>query len=214
MPTATSGPARAWTRSATSWRRRSAGSGKAVPTGRTPRAASAYGCRRLRRPLWACPYFLETADPQAGPGPRIMPTDSTLEPPRLDSARRTQPGRLRHVLYVQELNPSGRFPSLAEQALALAREFRDRSSLFLPAYLPTLDSDFVKRHVEAGVSVEELDLRTFHPATLRRLLRLIREYRIEIIHWNFYNPLINSYLWALSLLAPRLEHYYTDHISR
>jgi glycosyltransferase involved in cell wall biosynthesis len=118
------------------------------------------------------------------------------------------------VLYVLSLNPVGQFPSLAEQALVLAREFHDRGSLFLPVYLGPLDHELAARHGAAGVPVEELDLRTLRWDILRRLLRLIRQHRIEVVHWNFYNPLTNAYLWALSLLAPRVEHFYTDHISR
>jgi glycosyltransferase involved in cell wall biosynthesis len=118
------------------------------------------------------------------------------------------------VLYVLDLNPAGKFPSLAEQALALAREFRDRGSFFLPVYLGPLDPEFEKRHADVGARVEGLDLGTFRLAALRRLLRLVRENRIEVVHWNFYNPLINGYLWALTVLAPRVEHFYTDHISR
>jgi glycosyltransferase involved in cell wall biosynthesis len=35
-----------------------------------------------------------------------------------------------------------------------------------------------------------------------------------VVDWNFFPPLTNGYLWALSALAPRLEHYFTDHNSR
>ena len=37
---------------------------------------------------------------------------------------------------------------------------------------------------------------------------------MDVIHWNFFPPLHNSYVWALSVLAPRLKHYLTDHNSR
>ena len=148
------------------------------------------------------------------PEPEIVATHSTVEPPRLNAPARADAGRLRRVLYILELNPVGQFPSLAEQALALAREFREQGSLFLPVYLGPLDPDLVNRHTDLGVAVEGLDLRTFQWATLKRLLQLVREHRIEIVHWNFYHPLINGYLWALTFLAPRLEHFYTDHISR
>jgi glycosyltransferase involved in cell wall biosynthesis len=143
-----------------------------------------------------------------------MPTDLTLEAPRSDAAPPAEPGRLRRVLSVLALNPVGQFPSLAEQTLELAREFRAQGSLLLPVYLGPLDPEFARRHTELGIAVEGLDLRTFRRATLRRLLGLVRAHRIEIVHWNFYNPLINGYLWALTLLAPRVEHFYTDHISR
>src|SRR5262249_6427547 len=32
--------------------------------------------------------------------------------------------------------------------------------------------------------------------------------------WNFLDPLSNPYVWGLTLLAPRVRHYYTDHVSR
>jgi glycosyltransferase involved in cell wall biosynthesis len=143
-----------------------------------------------------------------------MPTELTLDSPRTDPRRRADAGRLKRVLFVLDLNPAGKFPTIAEYALLLAREFRERGSLFLPVYRPPLDAGFAARHAEDGVSVEELDLGTFRWATLRRLLQLVRAHRIEIIHWNFYHPLINGYLWALTILAPRVAHFYTDHISR
>jgi glycosyltransferase involved in cell wall biosynthesis len=57
-------------------------------------------------------------------------------------------------------------------------------------------------------------LQRFRWQTLRRLLRIIVQNQIELVHWNFCPPLTNAYLWALSLLAPRLQHYFTDHNSR
>ncbi len=143
-----------------------------------------------------------------------MLTDSPLQADRPGPGSRAEAGRLKRVLYVLDLNPAGKFPSLSEQAIVLAREFNERGSLFLPVYLPPLDPDFVNRHAEQGVAVEALDLRGFQLATLKRLLRLVRDNRIEVVHWNFYNPVTNRYLWALTVLAPRVGHYYTDHISR
>jgi glycosyltransferase involved in cell wall biosynthesis len=57
-------------------------------------------------------------------------------------------------------------------------------------------------------------LRRFRLSVLRRLLRLIRTHRIEVVHWNFYPPLTNGYLWSLTCLTPRVRHYLTDHNSR
>jgi glycosyltransferase involved in cell wall biosynthesis len=144
----------------------------------------------------------------------IMPTDLSVTDRPLRPVCRSDPGSLKRVLYIMELNPVGQFPSLSEQALILAREFRDRGSLFLPVYLGPLDSEFAKQHALLGVPIEELNLSTFRWATLRRLLRLIGQNGIEVVHWHFYNPLVNGYLWALLILAPRVEHFYTDHISR
>jgi len=143
-----------------------------------------------------------------------MPEDLRTEASRLSSLASSGPGKLKRVLYVLDLNPVGKFPSLAEQALKLACEFRDRGSLFLPVYRGPLDPHIENTHAQKGVSVEGLDLRTFRLAGLRRLLRLLRENRIEVVHWNFYHPLVNGYLWALTFLAPRIDHFYTDHISR
>jgi len=143
-----------------------------------------------------------------------MSTDSILEPSRLNARQRTEAGRLKRVLFTMELNPAGKFPTVAEYALLMAREFSERGSLFLPVYLPPLDPDMARRHAELGVGIEELDLRTYRLPTLRRLLRLIRENRIEVVHWNFYHPLINSFPWILTVLAPRVEHFFTDHTSR
>jgi glycosyltransferase involved in cell wall biosynthesis len=123
-------------------------------------------------------------------------------------------GRLKRVLFAMDLNPGEKFPTIAEHALTLARAFRDEGSLFLPLYVPPLSEALVSRHAEDGIRVESLDLRSYRTATLRRLLGLIRDGRIEVVHWNFYHPLLNSYVWLLTALAPRVEHYFTDHISR
>jgi glycosyltransferase involved in cell wall biosynthesis len=66
----------------------------------------------------------------------------------------------------------------------------------------------------AGFEVVGLDMSRFRPATLFRLLRLAFRHRIEVIHWNFFPPLTNGYVWALSLLAPQVKHFITDHNSR
>jgi glycosyltransferase involved in cell wall biosynthesis len=39
-------------------------------------------------------------------------------------------------------------------------------------------------------------------------------HRIEVVHWNFFAPLTNSYVWALTALRPSVQHYFTDHNSR
>ena len=49
-------------------------------------------------------------------------------------------------------------------------------------------------------------------AVLYGLVRLIRDHRIDVIHWNFTSPLTNRYVWLLSVLCPRVRHWYTDHI--
>ena len=122
-------------------------------------------------------------------------------------------GRLKRVLFVLDLDTAGKFSSLAEEALALAREFRRRDSLFLPAFVRPLEGEAAIQYEKEGLPVEALNLRRFRFDMMSRLLKIIRLNRIEVIHWNFYYP-FNNYLWFLSLMAPWVEHYYTDHNSR
>jgi len=144
----------------------------------------------------------------------IMPTDSTLRYPRSDPQRRAEASPLKRVLFVLNLDPAGKLGSIEEQALTLARSFRERGSLFVPVFLRPLDSESAEQYSRAGLEVEALDLEQFHIATLRRLIQVIRQHRIEIVHWNFHHPVFNAYLWALTVLKPGVEHYFTDHISR
>jgi glycosyltransferase involved in cell wall biosynthesis len=146
-------------------------------------------------------------------GAEMMPA-ALLDPSRPDSPLPDDARRLKRVLCALRLDPAGKFGSLEEQALTLARSFRAQGSLFLPVYLRPLDAESASQYACEGLEVEALDLSSFQLTTLRRLLGLIRRHRIEIVHWNFYHPLANAYLWVLSTLKPRLEHYYTDHISR
>ncbi len=143
-----------------------------------------------------------------------MSTRLTLEPPRSDSQRRAEAGRLERVLFVLNLDPAGKFGSIEEQTLTLARSFRERGSLFLPVFLRPLDAETANQYAQEGLAVEALDLVHFRPDTLRRLVGLIGRHRIEVVHWNFYQPVFNGYLWALTALKPGVKHYFTDHISR
>ncbi|MGP0065159.1 MAG: glycosyltransferase family 4 protein, partial [Isosphaeraceae bacterium] len=143
-----------------------------------------------------------------------MTTSSTVEPLRSDPPSRTEAGRLKRVLFVLRLDPAGKFGSIEEQALTLARSFRERGSVFLPVFLRPLDQESASQYTRESLEAEALDLACFRSATLLRLLELIRRHRIEIVHWNFYHPVFNGYLWALSALKPRIDHYLTDHISR
>jgi glycosyltransferase involved in cell wall biosynthesis len=116
------------------------------------------------------------------------------------------------VLYVIGLDPSVKFGSLEEQIVMLARAFRERGGLLLPVFdAPLGEAGEIYR--EAGVEAECLGLHGFEWAKLRRLLGLIRQHRIDVIHWNFYYP-FNAYLGWLTLLRPGLRHYLTDHNSR
>ncbi|MGO9919377.1 MAG: glycosyltransferase family 4 protein [Isosphaeraceae bacterium] len=143
-----------------------------------------------------------------------MSTDLTLKPPRRDAPLRAEAGRLKRVLYVLKLDPAGKFGSIEEQTLTFARLFREHGSLFLPVYIRPLDAESASQYAREGLTVEALDLSRFRLRVLWRLLHLVRQNRIDVVHWSFYHPLFNGYLWALSALMPWVEHYFTDHISR
>jgi glycosyltransferase involved in cell wall biosynthesis len=121
---------------------------------------------------------------------------------------------LPRVLYVLNLNPGHKFGSIEEQVLVLADRFRAEGSLFLPLFScepAQAKLDFFR---ERGVEAEATQLGKFRWSSLRRLRRVLRAHRIDVIHWNFTSPLGNPYLWSLALLRPALRHYFTDHISR
>ncbi len=123
------------------------------------------------------------------------------------------PGRLSRALYVIGLNPSLKFGSLEEQIFYLARAFKEDGGLFLPLFQSPLGPEARAMYLAAGLEAGWLNLETFDFATLRRLMRVIHQHQIELIHWNFYRP-VNPYIGSLTLLMPWLRHYLTDHISR
>jgi len=122
-------------------------------------------------------------------------------------------GRLQRVLYVIGLNPSLKFGSLEEQIFCLAKAFKEEGGLFLPLFQSPLGPEARATYQAAGLEAGSLSLESFNVATLRRLMRLIREHRIELLHWNLYQPL-NLYIYSLTLLMPRLRNYLTDHNTR
>jgi L-malate glycosyltransferase len=123
------------------------------------------------------------------------------------------PGRLRRTLYVIDLNPSLKYGSLEEQVFLLARAFQREGGLFLPLFPSPPGPEALAMYQASGLEVEWLNLDAFDFATLRRLLRLIRQHQIELLHWNLYYPL-NPYICSLALLLPKLRHYLTDHVTR
>src|SRR5207253_784616 len=104
----------------------------------------------------------------------------------------TRPGRLARVLFVAELDPSQQFGTMQEQALTLAKAFHDRGSLFLPVFVRPPSPEVEARYAAEGLRVEGMNLRPFRLDTLRRLVRLVRSERVEVIDWNFYSPLANG----------------------
>src|SRR3989449_9263309 len=101
-------------------------------------------------------------------------------------ATQLAPGRLRRVLYALALNPSLKFGSLEEQIFCLARAFKEHGGLFLPLFQSPLGSEARATYEAAGLEAGWLNLEEFDVTTLRRLIRLIHQHQIELLHWNFY----------------------------
>jgi glycosyltransferase involved in cell wall biosynthesis len=124
------------------------------------------------------------------------------------------PTVLRRVLYAAHLDPSRKFGSIEEQAFLLASSFRERGGLFLPVFPAAPGAVGRARYQTAGLEVIALDLSRWRLKTLAQLLQLTARHGIEVVHWNFFPPLTNGYLWAMSVFAPWVQHYFTDHNSR
>jgi glycosyltransferase involved in cell wall biosynthesis len=141
------------------------------------------------------------------PATPVMPASLRMDPI-------TPAARLRRVLYAVRLDAAQKFGSLEEMIARLARAFHEEDSVFLPVFLATPGDRGLRPYREGNLPVAGLGLHRFRPATLARLVGLVYRHRIEVVHWNFYSPLTNGYLWALTALAPRVRHYFTDHNSR
>jgi glycosyltransferase involved in cell wall biosynthesis len=122
--------------------------------------------------------------------------------------------RLPRVLFAAEIDPSQKYGSFEEQTLSLGRAFRENSGVFIPLFSRGLGHEAGEDYRAHGLQAECLDLGRFRLATLMELARLVRRERIEVIHWNFYEPIRNGYVWGLSLLTPTVRHFFTDHTSR
>jgi glycosyltransferase involved in cell wall biosynthesis len=131
-------------------------------------------------------------------------TDTAAVAPRL----------LLRVLYAAQVDPSRKFGSMEEQAFLLASAFRGRGGLFLPVFPAAPEAVGRARYEAAGLEISALDLSRFRLNILAQLLQLTARHGIEVVHWNFYPPLTNCYVWALSIFAPWVKHYFTDHNSR
>jgi glycosyltransferase involved in cell wall biosynthesis len=130
------------------------------------------------------------------------------------SPKRDAVNRLPRVLYAVVLDPTQKFGSLEEQIAYVARAFQSEGSLFCPLFICPEKKAEDTAFRAAGIETEILDLRTFRWSRLMQLSRLITRRRITVMHWNFTEPLRNSYVWWLSFLHPTVRHFYTDHISR
>jgi glycosyltransferase involved in cell wall biosynthesis len=142
----------------------------------------------------------------------FLPVEQTLARPETSST--TENPRLPRVLYIVVMDPYQKFGSMEEQMAFLARKFKNEDSLFLPLFACSSTHEQPTPLEKAGCPIACLDLARFQWTILSRLLALIRQNGIEIVHWNFTPPLFNCYLWWLTVFRPGLKHYYTDHISR
>jgi glycosyltransferase involved in cell wall biosynthesis len=149
-------------------------------------------------------YYLQSAETQA------VPTRA----PTGEAETTANHRRLLRVLYAIVLDPSRKFGSLEEQIFTLAQAFGARGSAFLPLFSAPPDPGTLRSYRDAGLEAAFLDLGNFRPATLERLVELIRTRGIEVVNWNFFPSLFSPYLWALSILTPHVRHYFTDHNSR
>ena len=121
--------------------------------------------------------------------------------------------RLRRVLYLVNLDPTKKFGSLEEQVLILAREFKVRGSLLVPVFNCPMEGTEADVYHSAQLPVEALDLNTFSFSKMGCLLQLIRKYDIEVLHWNFFQPM-NPFAMLLKIKRPLVAHFITDHNSR
>lgn len=131
-----------------------------------------------------------------------------------DSSQHARTGRLRRVLFAIDLNPTRKFGSLEEQILLLTLEARRQGGVCVPLFITDAPAGQALAFPEAGFEVHCLDLLRWRLRTFWALWRLVRRHRIEIIHWHLMPPLRNPYVWAMTLVAPGVDHYFTDHVSR
>lgn len=117
------------------------------------------------------------------------------------------------VLYLTDLHPADKFGSLEEQILILAKSLYGAGGALIPVFGAPVGCETASQYREVGLNPESLDLHRYSLSSLWRLVSLVRCHRIDVVHWNFYNP-INPYVLALSALVPRVRHYLTDHNSR
>jgi hypothetical protein len=118
------------------------------------------------------------------------------------------------VLHISALAPGKKFGSMEEQIVLLGQAFASEGGTFIPVFSCPAEESDPSQFLARGLRAECLDLSRFRLGALWRLLGVVRKYRVGLVHWNFMDPLWNLYTWGLTLLAPRVRHWYTDHISR
>ncbi len=121
--------------------------------------------------------------------------------------------RLPNILFLLKLVPGDKYGSLEEQIQMLAPAVAERNSVFVVAFTESRVGS-VSQYLDKKIPSHQIDLTTFSFRKVRKLLDVIRLNKIDLVHWNFQDPILNPYIWALSLLRPGLRHCMTDHISR
>ena len=117
------------------------------------------------------------------------------------------------VLYAVNLDPSSKYGSLEEQIFLTSQAIAKEGGVFIPIFAAALPEKEEQRYRAAGLAATSLPLGRFNILILRKLLHLIDQHRIDVVHWNLYHPL-NGYAAVLRVIRPRLRHYLTDHNSR
>lgn len=135
------------------------------------------------------------------------------EEPAVAPPANRQQCRLPRVAFAIKLDPGQKFGSMEEQIVLFAERFHAEGSLFAPVFMCGAGAD-ASQFRSRGIDAVCLDLTRFSWRPLLALRRFIRSRKIDVLHWNFTEPLSNAYLWWLSLLTPRVHHWFTDHSSR
>lgn len=120
---------------------------------------------------------------------------------------------LPRVLQCLRLIPGVKFGSIEEQIVLQSRAFASAGAVFVPLFNAPVGSsieDFARR----GLQAHTLDMENFSIEKLKTLASIVRQHRIDIVNWSFFEPISNPYLWGLSAICPGVRHWFTDHISR
>ncbi|MES2176779.1 MAG: glycosyltransferase family 4 protein [Gemmatimonadota bacterium] len=117
------------------------------------------------------------------------------------------------VLYLNDLLGTDKFGSLEEEIFEITRAVRARRGTMIPVFRGVPDQPLRARYDAAGLQVEGIDLRHLKLSSAFRLVALVYRQRIQFVHWHFYSA-GNAHVWVLSILAPWLRHFRTDHMSR
>ena len=121
--------------------------------------------------------------------------------------------RMPRILLATNLVPGAQFGTLEEQICILAPKIEQDGGKLITLFSANTSGP-LDEYSARGIDAHYLNLTRFDPATLIALVKLVRRYRIDVVHWNMLEPIRNSYLWALTLLCPTVRHWMTDHVSR